>query len=68
MTIQITDGVKRALFSVAKICDRGNRVIFGQGGGVIHNLATQQLTPFRRTGGIYALDLWVNTQGFRRQE
>ena len=74
MNIQITDGVQRALFSVAKITDRGNRVVFGRGGGVIHNLNTDALTPFKRVGGIYALDLWVDVRcrgegnrGFPRQ-
>ena len=58
MTFQITD-VRRPLCSVGKICDRGNRVIFGRGGGVIHNLSSGRLTPFKRRGNIYALDLWV---------
>ena len=58
MTFQTTD-VKRPLCSVAKLCDRGNRVTFGASGGVIQNLRTGQLTPFRRRGGIYTLELWV---------
>jgi hypothetical protein len=70
MIMQITD-VKKTLFSVPKICERGNRVIFGRGGGVIHNLATNKLTPFPKVGGIYCMDLWVpkNTsgEGFHRQ-
>ena len=58
MAVQITD-VKKPLFSVTKLCGRGNRAVFGRGGGVIHNLATNKLTPFRRRGGIYTIDLWV---------
>merc|ERR1712008_301322 len=53
MVFRITD-VKKPVFSVGKLCDRGNRVIFGSGGGVIHNLKTNRLTAFRRKGGIYA--------------
>ena len=55
---QITD-VKRPLMSVGKLCDRGNRVIFGRGGGVIHNVRTGTVTSFKRSGGIYTVDLWV---------
>ena len=66
MVFQITD-VKRPLCSVSKICDRGNRVIFGRNGGVIHNLHTNKLTPFARTGSIYTLDFWVHKKaGFAR--
>ena len=71
MTFQIVD-VKQPLCSVTKLCDRGNRIVFGRNGGVIQNLRTGNLTPFRRQGGVYALDLWVDqsepsSTGFRRQ-
>ena len=59
MTFQVTD-VQKHLCSVAEICDRGNRVVFGINGGVIHNLRTNSITPFKRKGGIYMLDLWIN--------
>ena len=61
MTFQITD-VRRPLCSVAKLCDRGNRVVFGRGGGVIHNLSSGRMTPFRRRGNIYALDFWARQE------
>ena len=71
MNIQITD-VNKSLFSVAEITERGNRVIFGRGGGVIHNVKSNRLTPFRRTGGVYALDIWIPKEpckwGFGGQE
>ena len=66
---QIT-GVRKPLMSVSKLCDRGNRVTFGRGGGVIHNVRTGQMTPFDRSGGVYTLGLWVkqsNSQGFPRR-
>ena len=69
MDWQITD-VRRPLCSVSKLADRGNRVIFGAGGGVIHNVKSGRLTPFRRVGGVYALDLYVRqnaSSGFTRQ-
>ena len=55
---QIAD-VSKPLVSVSAICERGNRVIFGRGGGVIQNLETGQEIPFERKGGIYAIGLWV---------
>ncbi len=58
MEFQVT-GVKRPLCSVGRLCDRGNRVVFGRGGGVVHNLSSGRLTPFRRSGGIYVLDVHV---------
>ena len=58
MVFQITD-VKKPLCSVSKICDRGNRVVFGRSGGVIHDLRTNHLTPFSRTGRIYTMDFYV---------
>ena len=59
MTVQVAE-VKRPLTSVGRICDRGNRVIFGRGGGVVQNLRTGNITKFRRDGGIYVLDMWVD--------
>ena len=42
--------VTRPLMSVSAICDKGNRVIFGRGGGVIQNLTTGQEIAFERRG------------------
>ena len=44
---QIAD-VSRPLVSVSAICEMGNRVIFGKGGGAVQNLATGRETPFHR--------------------
>ena len=55
---QLAD-VSCPLISVSQICDRGNRVIFGRGGGVTLNLTTGQEVPFQRVGGVYALGLWM---------
>ena len=60
-----TVDIARPLSSVRQICQQGNRVIFGAGGGVIYHVATQRETPFRMEGGVYVLDLWV--PDFQRQ-
>ena len=65
---QIAD-VSRPLVSVSAICEMGNRVIFGRGGGVVQNLTTGRETPFYRKDGIYVLSLWLQDsqeEGFRR--
>ena len=64
---QIAD-VSRPLTAVSEICDAGNRVVFGSGGGVIYNLETGRETYFNREDGIYTLNFWVrpNSGGFRR--
>ena len=51
--------VSRPLMSVAKVCELGNRVIFGANGGVILNLATGQTTEFVKKDGVYVFTLWV---------
>ena len=51
--------VVRPLNSVKKICEKGNRVIFGSEGGVIQNLYTGEEIPFGVDGDIYTLDLWL---------
>ena len=55
---QIAD-VSRPLVSVSGICEMGNRVVFGKGGGVVQNLRTGRQTPFYRQNGIYVLDMWL---------
>ena len=61
LTYQVTD-VRRTLTSVAKLCDRGNRVVFGKSGGVVQNLRNGKCTPFQRQGGIYVLEMWLDLQ------
>ena len=51
--------VSRPLMSVAKICELGNRVLFGAGGGVIMNLKTGETTPFTKKDGVYIFSLWI---------
>ena len=70
-TFQIAD-VARPLNSVGKMCDKGKRVMFGKRGGVIWDIATGQMTKFKREAdGVYELNLWMResgpAQGFTRQ-
>jgi hypothetical protein len=66
-TFQVAD-VSRPLMSVSKVCEMGNRVIFGANGGVIMNLATGATTEFTKKDGIYIFVMWVPplSEGFTR--
>ena len=54
-TFQITD-VNRALCSVAKMCDKGNRVVFEAGGGYVEDIEGRK-TVFRRENNVYVMSL-----------
>ena len=57
-TFQVAD-VSRPLMSVGKLCEMGNRVIFGANGGVILNLRSGQVTPFVKDEGVYSFEMWI---------
>ena len=61
MVMQITD-VNRSLASVGLICENNNEVIFRKDGGVIRDLKTGKEIKFDRKGGVYALQVWVQTE------
>ena len=71
LVYQVT-AVTKPLASVAKICDRGNVVVFTQEGGHILNLTTGVQTEFARENGVYSLDTWVfvssQQPGFTRHD
>ena len=67
ISFQVT-GVTRPLYSVGEITDRGNRVVFGKNGGVIQNLRTGKLTPFKRSGGVYELDFYIPEDATTQQQ
>ena len=58
MTCQLAQ-VNKILASVAGFCDAGNEVLFRQSGGIIRNLTTNEVTPFRRLGNIYVMDAYI---------
>ena len=51
--------VTRPLQSVGELCDSGNRVIFGRGGGIIENIYTRETSPFIRENGTYIMEMWI---------
>ena len=56
--------VTRPLDSVSAVCDAGNRVVFGAGGGFIYNIWTHDVTPFPRKGKLYEIHHWLRKKGF----
>ena len=57
-TFQVAD-VSRPLMSVSKLCEMGNRVIFGANGGMILNLQSGEATPFVKDEGVYTFEMWI---------
>ena len=57
-TFQVAN-VSRPLMSVSKVCEMGNRVVFGAGGGYILNLETGSATQFTKKDGIYVFMMWI---------
>ena len=47
------------LMGVAKICELGNRVLFGASGSVIVNLGSAQVTAFEKEDGVYVFNMWI---------
>ena len=58
LTFQVAE-VSRPLMSIARLCEMGNRVLFGASGGVILNLQTGDVTPFHKEEGVYTFELWI---------
>ena len=58
LTFQVAD-VSRPPMSIARLCEMGNRVLFGANGGVILNLQTGDVTPFVKEEGVYTFELWI---------
>ena len=58
LTFQVA-AVNKMLASVAGFCDANNEVIFRKKNGIIRELTTGEITPFRRHGNIYVLDAFI---------
>ena len=60
-TFQVAD-VTRALCSISRVCDQGNRVIFESGGGWIE-ASDGRRTAFKRENNVYVMELYVHDPG-----
>ena len=61
LTVQITD-VKKALCSVGKVANAGNRIVFEPQGGYIQNIKTGKKTALVKEGAAYKLKMWVKAK------
>ena len=51
--------VNKALLSVKRVVQAGNRVVFDSGGSYVEDTYTGERMPLREEGGMYMLKLWV---------
>ena len=51
--------VNKALLSVKRVVQAGNRVVFDQEGSYVEDTYTGERMPLREEGGMYMLKLWV---------
>ena len=58
--------VKRALGSVRRLCESGNRVVFDSTGSYIEQKATGRKTKIEDNGKGYKVTIWI--PGFARLE
>ena len=62
MRVQVCD-VNKALLSVRRVTQAGNRVVFDEDGGWIEDKVTGQKMWMREKDGQYLLKLWVKRSG-----
>ena len=65
VTAQVCD-VNKALMSVRKMVNAGNRVVFEPNGGYIENMHTGSKIDMMDKGGMYTIKMWVQ-RPFHRQ-
>ena len=56
--------VNKALLSVNKLVQSGNRVVFDETGSYIEDKLTSERIWLREQGGMYMLKMWVRGEGF----
>ena len=59
--------VNKALMSVSRMVQAGNKVVFSKSGSYVEDESTKERIPLREQGGMYMLKLWVKNQSFQRQ-
>ena len=60
--------VNKALLSVHRVVQAGNRVVFAASGSYVQDEQTGETMALEEKGGMYMLKLWVKAQGFSGQE
>ena len=63
MKAQVCD-VNKALLSVHRAAQVGNRVVFSTSGRFAQDEQTGETMPLEEKGGTYMLKLWMKAQGF----
>ena len=58
--------VNKALMSVSRMVQAGNKVVFSKSGSYVEDESTKERIPLREQGGMYMLKLWVKNQSFQR--
>ena len=61
ITMQVAD-VNRALMSVSRAVNAGNKVVFDEGWSYIEDKRTGLRITIQRRGGLYALESWVRAR------
>ena len=56
--------VNKALLSVHRVVQAGNRVVFAASGSYVQDEQTGETMALEEMGGLYMLKLWVKAQGF----
>jgi len=56
--------VNKALLSVHRVVQAGNRVVFAASGSYVQDEQTGETMALEEKGGMYMLKLWVKAQGF----
>ena len=59
--------VNKALLSVSRMVQAGNRVVFSRSGSYVEDENTGERISLREQGGMYMLKLWVKNESFQRQ-
>ena len=61
ITMQVAD-VTRALMSVSRAVDAGNRIVFDDKWSYIEDKRSGQRTTIQRRGGLYVLECWIKAR------
>ena len=63
MTAQVCD-VNKALLSVRKVVQAGNRVVFDEQGSYVEDIQTGEKMWMREEGGMCMIRMWIKNKDF----